>query len=275
MISIIKPGIVLLVLWTAIVGIKVASPNSFPVSLSFFVLVGLWLAASGASALNHLLDKDIDSLMDRTRSRPIPLGKISPKFAFIIGLTMTVTGVGIFIIRVNLLSAFLLMLTVFLYVPVYTLFKRRSPFSVVMGSLIGALPPIIGYTSVSGYIGWDSILLGLLMFLWQPPHFLALSLGLAKDYSKAKIPIFPLVYGDFLTKLQILTYGLALFLVTLTVFLSRNAHQHIIYFVTFLGCIYIILSLLLLFNRIKGRLLFRYSILYLILVLAPLVVFSP
>lgn len=272
MVSLFKIPIVLLVAWTAFVGAKLAWGSIPPLGVVLWTLLGLIFVASGASTLNNLIDRDIDKVMLRTKMRPLVSGKVSARAAFSIAIFFILSGLLLLFVKVNTFATLLTGLSLILYVPIYTLYKRRSPQSVILGSFIGALPPLIGYVSVKNSLSLDALILALLLFLWQPPHFLALSLTLKGDYFSAKIPIFPLVYTEFLTKLHILSFGVGLFLITNMLMFIINVHSHLVLLTVLLSFLYILLALLLIINKISGRFLFRYSIIYLILVLTPIVV---
>lgn len=205
--QLVKIRIVLLVLWTVWVGMRVAGGG--PLTLMVGILLGVGMAAAGSAALNQWMDRDVDGRMIRTRNRPIPSGQIPSRYALIIGLVLVVSGVAIttgFSLKAGMLTA----LTVFLYTPLYTWYKRRSPHSAVLGSLIGALPPAIGVVAVHHTWRMEATLLASLLFLWQPAHFWALSRMRRDDYAEAQIPVLPVLWGERWTDLQMLLYGASL-----------------------------------------------------------------
>ena len=202
-----KPRVMSLVVFTALVGLMVAPGGIDP----FAGVVALFCIAAGAGAagaLNMWYDADIDALMARTAARPIPGGRVSRMEALVFGLmlgTCAVLSLGAFL---NMAAAALLAFTIFFYVVVYTMWlKRRTPQNIVIGGAAGALPPVIGWVAVAGTVGLEPLILFLIIFLWTPPHFWALSLNLAGEYARAGVPMLPVVAGRAETKRQILLYS--------------------------------------------------------------------
>jgi protoheme IX farnesyltransferase len=210
-----KPRVMSLVVFTALVGLMVAPGGIDP----FAGVVALFCIAAGAGAagaLNMWYDADIDALMARTAARPIPGGRVSRIEALVFGLmlgTCAVLSLGAFL---NMAAAALLAFTIFFYVVVYTMWlKRRTPQNIVIGGAAGALPPVIGWVAAAGNVGLEPLILFLIIFLWTPPHFWALSLNLAGEYARAGVPMLPVVAGRAETKRQILLYSVLLALVSL------------------------------------------------------------
>jgi protoheme IX farnesyltransferase len=210
-----KPRVMSLVVFTALVGLMVAPGGIDP----FAAVVALFCIAAGAgaaAALNMWYDADIDALMARTAMRPIPSGRVSRSEALVFGLmlgTCAVLSLGTFL---NMAAAALLAFTIFFYVVVYTMWlKRRTPQNIVIGGAAGALPPVIGWVAAAGDVGLEPLILFLIIFLWTPPHFWALSLNLAGEYARAGVPMLPVVAGRAETKRQILLYSVLLALVSL------------------------------------------------------------
>ncbi|WOH79101.1 heme o synthase [Bradyrhizobium sp. BEA-2-5] len=205
-----KPRVMSLVVFTALVGLMVAPGGIDP----FAAIVALFCIAAGAgaaAALNMWYDADIDALMARTAMRPIPSGRVSRSDALVFGLmlgTCAVLSLGTFL---NVAAAALLAFTIFFYVVVYTMWlKRRTPQNIVIGGAAGALPPVIGWVAAAGSVGLEPLILFLIIFLWTPPHFWALSLNLAGEYARAGVPMLPVVAGKAETKRQILLYSVLL-----------------------------------------------------------------
>jgi len=211
-----KPRVVALMLVTSIVGMLLATPTFVSLKLMFFALVGIGLTSCGGAVINHLLDRDFDSLMIRTKGRPIPSGTITPTKALIFALVITITGLGLLVLYVNWLTALLTLLTFFGYAVVYTVYlKHATPQNIVIGGAAGAMPPVLGWTAVTGHIDPNSLLLFLIIFVWTPPHFWSLAVHRYKEYSKAKIPMLPVTHGIEFTKLNILLYTILLFVIAI------------------------------------------------------------
>jgi protoheme IX farnesyltransferase len=209
-IALLKPRVMSLVIFTALVGLVVAPGHFHPV-LGFVALLCIAIGAGAAGALNMWYDADIDAVMTRTADRPIPAGRIHRGEALGFGMTLSVGAVAVLGLATNWLAAGLLAFTIFFYVAIYTMWlKRATPQNIVIGGAAGAFPPMIGWAAATGGIGIESILLFLIIFFWTPPHFWALSLWRAGDYARAGIPMLPVVAGDAETRRQILIYSLIL-----------------------------------------------------------------
>ena len=238
-IALTKPRIISLLLITALGGLFLAS-EGFPDPITtLVVLVGGSLAAGGANAINHFLDRDIDSKMSRTSQRPLVSGQISPIPALLFGIFLNILAFALLWQMANLLSALLALIATLFYVFVYTIaLKRTTPQNIVIGGAAGAIPPMVGWAAVTGNILDPSpFLLFAIIFFWTPPHFWALSLILKDDYEKAGVPMLPVVAGGHSTKKQIFAYTwILLVLMIATVLLAPG-----------LGVIYGIISLSLTF----------------------------
>ncbi len=209
-IALMKPRVMSLVVFTALVGLMVAPGHLHPV-LGFAALLCIAVGAGAAGALNMWFDADVDAMMSRTRSRPIPAGRVLPQEALGFGMTLAVGSVAVLGLVANWLAAGLLAFTIFFYVAVYTAWlKRSTPQNIVIGGAAGAFPPMIGWAAATGAIGIESVLMFLIIFFWTPPHFWALSLWRSEDYARAGIPMLPVVAGAAETRRQILIYSLAL-----------------------------------------------------------------
>jgi heme o synthase len=205
-IELMKPRVMSLVVFTALVGLLIAPGHVHPV-IAFAALVCITVGAGAAGALNMWYDADIDARMGRTAARPIPRGRVTPGEAAGFGFTLAVFSVVTLGLLVNVLAAALLAFTIFFYVAIYTVWlKRSTPQNIVIGGAAGALPPMIGWAAASGTLALEPFLLFLIIFFWTPPHFWALSLYRVEDYVRAGIPMLPVVAGERETRRQILLY---------------------------------------------------------------------
>jgi protoheme IX farnesyltransferase len=208
--ALLKPRVMSLVVFTGLAGI-IAAPGHLHPLTAFTALLCIALAAGASGALNMAYDADIDGVMARTATRPIPMGHVVREDAMAFGWAIAAFAVATMWLFVNWLAASLLAFTVFFYVVVYTLWlKRRTPQNIVIGGLAGALPPAIGWASVTGGLGLAPIVLVAIIFMWTPPHFWALSLWRCGDYAKAGVPMLPVVSGKSVTRRHILIYSLIL-----------------------------------------------------------------
>ncbi len=211
-----KPRIIVLLLVTALGGMFLASQGAPEASLILLVLGGGALAAGGANAMNHALDKDIDERMDRTKERPVATGCIDSNQALAFGIALNLLAFTLLSTMVNPLSAALTLSATLFYVLVYTkLLKRTTPQNIVIGGAAGAIPPMVGWTAVTGQLDLPALYLFAIIFFWTPPHFLALSLILKDDYARAGVPMLPVVAGVDQTKTSILLYSVLLLALTL------------------------------------------------------------
>ncbi len=206
--QLLKPRVMSLVVFTALVGMIVA-PGPINPFLAFVSILAIAVGAGASGALNQWYDADIDAIMSRTKSRPIPSGKILGREALAFGLILSLLSVMTLGLYANWLAGSLLAFTIFFYAVVYTMWlKRSTPQNIVIGGAAGAFPPMIGWACVTGTVTIESIVLFMIIFLWTPPHFWALALFKAKDYGAAGIPMMPNVAGEASTKLQILLYAI-------------------------------------------------------------------
>lgn len=209
-VALLKPRVMSLVVFTALVGLIVAPGHVHPV-IGFTALLCIAVGAGASGALNMWYDADIDALMTRTMKRPIPAGRIAPAEACAFGAVLAGFSVATMGLLVNWLSAGLLAFTIVFYAAIYTAWlKRATSQNIVIGGAAGAFPPMIGWTAATGTIGLESILLFLIIFFWTPPHFWALSLSRTADYARAGIPMLPVVAGAKETKRQIVIYSAAM-----------------------------------------------------------------
>jgi len=209
-VEILKPRVMSLVVFTGLVGIVVAPGHLHPVLAAVAVLC-IAVGAGAAGAINMWYERDIDAVMRRTAARPLPAGRMMPGEALGFGVVLAVGAVLVMALAVNSLAAGLLALTISFYVFVYTIWlKRRTPQNIVVGGAAGAIPPLIGWAAVAGDVGWGAIALFAIVFFWTPPHFWALALYRTDDYAKAGVPMLPVVAGPRETKRQMLLYTLVL-----------------------------------------------------------------
>jgi len=276
--ALMKPRVMSLVVFTAFVGLMVAPGHIHPV-IGFTALLCIAIGAGAAGALNMWYDADIDAVMTRTASRPIPSRRVTPGEAAGFGVTLGGFSVALLALLVSWTAAALLAFTIFFYVVVYTVWlKRRTPQNIVIGGAAGALPPMIGWAAVTGSVSLESFLLFLIIFLWTPPHFWALSLLRVDDYARARVPMLPVVAGPDETRRQIMLYTLVLAPVGLAPWLF--GHAGLVYGVTAIiaGTVMIAFAW-----RVHGvregegaaraaRGLFSYSILYLFTLFAMLLI---
>ncbi len=208
--ALLKPRVMSLVIFTGLAGI-VAAPGYLHPLTAFTALLCIAVAAGASGCLNMAYDSDIDGLMTRTATRPIPMGHVAREDALTFGWTLSIGAVATMGLFVNFMAAGLLAFTVFFYVVVYTLWlKRRTAQNIVIGGLSGALPPAIGWAAVTGDLSAAPLVLVAIIFMWTPPHFWALSLWRSDDYARAGVPMLPVVKGKAHTRLQILLYTLVL-----------------------------------------------------------------
>ena len=209
-VALLKPRVMSLVVFTALVGMLIAPGHVHPV-IGFTALLCIAIGAGASGALNMWYDADIDAVMTRTLRRPIPAGRVQPGEALAFGATLAVGSVLVFGVLVNWLAAALLAFTIAFYVFVYTMWlKRSTPQNIVIGGAAGAFPPMIGWAAVTGDVTLAPFLMFLIIFLWTPPHFWALSLLRSDDYARAGVPMLPVVAGHDETRKQILIYSLIL-----------------------------------------------------------------
>jgi len=220
-----KPRVVLLIAFTAFVGMLLAVPGWPPLNALIFGNLGIALAASSAAAINHVLDRRFDRDMKRTQDRPIPLGHISEQRAM--GYAIVLGAISMIMLgwRVNMLTAILTFASLIGYAIIYTVWlKHATPQNIVIGGAAGAAPPVLGWCAVTGAVHPHALLLFLIIFAWTPPHFWALAIARRDDYAKVGIPMLPVVYGIEFTRLHILLYTIILLLVTLLPYLTNMSH---------------------------------------------------
>lgn len=217
-----KPGVVMLMMLTSVIGMCMAVPGWVPLDALIAGNLGIALCAGAAAAVNHLVDQRIDERMARTRNRPLARGRIPPLNAGLFALLLGVAGMTILLVWVNALTAWLTFASLVGYAFVYTLFlKRATPQNIVIGGLAGAAPPLLGWTAVTGEVHGHALLLVLIIFAWTPPHFWALAIHRKEEYALVDIPMLPVTHGEAFTKLHILLYTILMVLITLLPFATR------------------------------------------------------
>jgi protoheme IX farnesyltransferase len=216
-----KPRVVVLIVFTAVVGMFLAVPGWPPLSALLAGTLGIGLAASSAAAINHLLDRRIDARMKRTKNRPLVTGQLTGANVLTFALSLGILAMAILILWVNSLTAILTFLSLIGYAIVYTAWlKRATPQNIVIGGAAGAAPPVLGWTAVTGSMDPESLLLFLIIFIWTPPHFWALAIYRKEEYALVDIPMLPVTHGAAFTRLQILLYTILLVIVTTLPYLT-------------------------------------------------------
>ena len=211
-----KPGIISLLLFTTLCGMMVAANGAPPLDITIYTLIGGYLAAGGANALNCYIDRDIDGIMARTSKRATVTGRIQPRAALIYGLTLSVTSILLLAATVNLLAAGLALAGNVYYVVIYTWrLKRITPQNIVIGGAAGAFPPLVGWAAVTGNLSVLAALMFAIIYYWTPPHFWALALLKQGEYGRAAVPMLPNIVGEAETRKQVLLYTAILAAVSL------------------------------------------------------------
>jgi len=261
-----KPGVVQLLVFTAIVGMFLASPRMAPLGILIFGSIGIGLAAASGAVVNHILDIRLDAKMVRTKSRPMPSGRIKERDAIAFAVLLGLIGISVLVFFVNALTAFLTFVSLIGYAIIYTVYlKRATPQNIVIGGAAGAAPPLLGWTAVTDQVESFALILFLIIFTWTPPHFWALALARKEDYTRAGIPMLPVTHGSKLTKSFILYYTILLLIVSLLPFLTGNSGFLYLCGASFLGGGFLYYALKLKFAETNGDSMktFSYSISYL------------
>jgi heme o synthase len=274
MVALLKPRVMSLVVFTALVGLLLAPGTVHPI-IAVVAILCIAIGAGASGAINMWYDRDIDAVMSRTKNRPLPAGRMAPEVALGFGVSLSVGSVAVMGLAVNWVAAGLLAFTIFFYVIIYTMgLKRRTPQNIVIGGASGAFPPMIGWAAATGEISLTSLILFAIIFLWTPPHFWALALYRRGDYEKAGVPMLPVVSGEAVTRKHILLYALALVPVTLAP--SAIGLSGLVYGAgaLALGLVFLGLSFAVLRDTglSSAKRLFPFSILYLFLLFALLLI---
>ena len=272
--SLAKPRVVALIVFTAVVGMAAAVPGSAADPLSLVAAaVGIGLAASGAAAANCMIERALDARMQRTMHRPAAAGRISPAAATAFSLLLAASGLLLLAAAANLLTMLLTLATFFGYAVVYTVWlKPATPQNIVIGGAAGAMPPVLGWTAVTGQISHEPLLLFLIIFVWTPPHFWSLALYRSEDYRRACIPMLPVTHGADFTRLQILLYSIILVAVSFLPFATGMAGWLYLAAAAAAGAVFVWMAAATWIRRCDraARRLFAYSGIYLLAVFAAL-----
>lgn len=214
-----KPKVVMLIVFTALVGALLSAPAIPPWITIFCATLGIGMAAGAGAAMNHWADRKIDTIMARTKNRPLPQSELSPHSVIIFALGLAALSMLLLLATTNVLTALLTFISMIGYAVIYTMYlKYATPYNIVLGGAAGATPPLLGWTALTGEIHTEALLLFLIIFIWTPPHFWALAIKRRKEYAKAKVPMLPVTHGVAFTKLQILLYTLMLFTISIVPF---------------------------------------------------------
>jgi protoheme IX farnesyltransferase len=270
-----KPRVVMLIMFTAIAGMFLATPGFPPPNALIFGTLGIALAASAAAAINHVLDRRFDAQMARTRNRPLPTGHLNQRQALTYALVLAVLSMLLLTAWVNVLTAVLTFCSLIGYAVVYTVWlKHATPQNIVIGGAAGAAPPVLGWVAVTGQVDAHSLLLFLIIFTWTPPHFWALAIARRDEYAKAGIPMLPVAYGIAFTELHILLYTILLVIVTLLPYLTGMSGLIYLGAALVLGAFFILRALQLKMHAHAQSPMrtFSFSITYLALLFAALLI---
>jgi|TARA_B110000259_G_scaffold138448_1_gene155890 protoheme IX farnesyltransferase len=261
-----KPRVNSLIVFTAVIGMFLATPGMVPIDILISAIIGIGFVSGAAAAFNCLIEEKIDARMARTRGRPLPMGKVSQQetmfFASVLG------GLGLFILFyfVNFLTMWLTALTFFAYAVIYTIFlKPATPMNIVIGGASGAMPPVLGWAAVNNALSPEAWILFLIIFCWTPPHFWALALYRREEYAKVDMPMLPVTHGEKFTLLHIVLYTIILVIVTMMPFSIGMTGLIYLFFATILNAIFLY-YVVMLYRNYSDKLsmkIFRYSIVYL------------
>jgi protoheme IX farnesyltransferase len=239
-----KPRIALLVLLTTFTGMWLAGDGQVSLDLVIYTLIGTGLASASSGALNNYVDREVDKLMARTRNRALPTSRLHPQQALWLGAILSLSSFAILFYLVNPLTAYLALGTTFFYVVIYTIWlKRTSPLCTEIGGVAGAMPPVIGWAAVTNDISWQAMVMFVIMFVWQPPHFWALALLRADEYRRANLPMLPVVSGTEVTKFRMLVYTVILIPISTTMYWFDLAGPVYLVAALVLSTIYLIMTI--------------------------------
>ncbi|MBQ0713005.1 MAG: heme o synthase [Porticoccus sp.] len=261
-----KPKVVALMILTTVIGMFLAVPGMVPLDALILGNLGIALCAGAAAVINHVVDRQIDTKMARTVNRPVAKGRIQPPQAMLFAAMLGVLGMAILLVFINALTAWLTLASLVGYAVVYTLYlKRATPQNIVIGGLAGAVPPLLGWTAVTGEIHGHALLLVLIIFAWTPPHFWALAVHRKEEYAKADIPMLPVTHGEKYTKLHILLYTLIMIIITVLPFVVGMSGWLYLLGALVLGAGFLYWAIVMMIgkNPDAGMDTFKYSIIYL------------
>jgi len=274
-VSLTKPRVVALIVFTAIIGMFLAVPGMVPLQPLVFGTLGIWLAAASAAAINHLIDQRIDRLMARTAHRPLATGALTPVQVLTFAIVLGVLSMAILVALVNVMTALLTFASLIGYAIVYTgWLKRATPQNIVVGGVAGAAPPVLGWVAVTGHVHPYALLLCLIIFVWTPPHFWALAIFRRDDYSRAQVPMLPVTHGVVYTRWHVLYYTILLVIVTVLPYLTGMSGLFYLGGALVLGAGFLYYAIVLLDppNEMFSMKVFNYSIVYLMMLFAFLLV---
>jgi protoheme IX farnesyltransferase len=271
-----KPNVVFMMLITSLIGSLLATNGSnFNPLLILISLIGIGLCAASAAAINQVVDQKVDANMSRTSERPIPQGEISSSKAISFAIVIGLIGYAILYTYVNVLTAYLTIASLIGYAIIYTVFlKRATPQNIVIGGLAGAAPPLLGWSSITGSIDPNALLLVLIIFAWTPPHFWALAIHRKDEYAKENIPMLPVTHGILFTKLQIILYTIIMLLVSLFPYFVMMSGVFYLFSALVLGSIFLWYAFRLYGDDSNSLAMptFQYSIYYIFLIFLALLI---
>ena len=270
-----KPRVVSLIVFTAVIGMFLATPGMVPAQVLFAGTIGIALVAGAAAAINCLVEQKIDAVMQRTRWRPLPRGELTVSQTLVFASALGAAGLWLLGYFVNPLTMWLTLATFVGYAVVYTLvLKPATPQNIVIGGASGAMPPVLGWAAVTGEVTTEAMLLFLIIFVWTPPHFWSLALYRTEDYARAGVPMLPVTHGRAYTRLQVLLYTLILFAATLLPYAVRMSGVLYLVAALVLGGVFIAYALRihLAYSDAVAQRTFRYSIAYLAALFAALLI---
>jgi protoheme IX farnesyltransferase len=266
-----KLKVVALIVFTAVVGMFLATPGMVPLDVLVFGTLGIGMAAASAAAINHLVDHRVDARMARTRNRPLPAGNMNPRNCLWFALSLGTLAMLILVVFINTLTAVLTFLSLIGYAVVYTMYlKRATPQNIVIGGAAGAAPPVLGWTAVTGQVDPHALLLFLIIFVWTPPHFWALAIHRRKEYAEVDIPMLPVTHGVEFTRLQVLLYTILLLAVSVMPYATQMSGPLYLVGAVVLGLGFLQHALRLMHNETAAMPTFGYSIVYLMGIFALL-----
>ncbi len=272
-----KPRVVMLIIFTAVIGMFMAvpTPQDLPIMQALFGTLGIGLAAASAAAINQIVEQKFDAEMKRTEDRPLITGGLTQKQALIFAAVIGIVAMAILVFLVNALTAGLTFLSLIGYAFIYTIYlKHATPQNIVIGGAAGAAPPVLGWAAVTNDVTVHALILFLIIFVWTPPHFWALAIARKDDYAKVGIPMLPVTHGVKFTRLQVLLYTILLLIVTALPFLSKMSGMIYLVSATILGGIFMYYAIRMQDPKLKGLPMktFGYSILYLMLLFSSLLI---
>lgn len=270
-----KPRVVLLMILTSLVGMFLAVPGMVPIDVLVWGNIGIALVAGSGAVVNHLIDRKIDGVMKRTHNRPIPQGRVDPVQAGLFALTIGLAGMAILLYLVNPICAWLTLASFVGYAFIYTGYlKRATPQNIVIGGLSGAMPPLLGWSAVTGTVEADALILVLIIFAWTPPHFWALAIHRKEEYAKTGIPMMPVTHGEEVTKIHIVIYTASMVMISIIPSLTGMSGPLYLVAASLLGFGFLYYSAVLMFKPTPTTAMetFRYSIVYLALLFVALLV---